>query len=302
MAADRESLTPPDPPTELSLEELAAAFARAMDRSDASASACAGTMHAADSRDLSAAEVEAESADDAAGGQLVAESRAAESKSDGCSGSFRPTTETLEASHAEHTFLDQTQQSRPGGAPRDRSAASADDAEVTDDQCPITPAAVLEAMLFVGDPDGNPIAPSRAAELMRGVSPGEIAALVDELNARYRADRRPYHIVSQGSGYRLTLRPEFASLRNRFFGKVRESRLSQAAVDVLAIVAYQQPITADEINKLRGKPSGHVLNQLVHRQLLRIERSGPRRVARYHTTDRFLELFGLESLDDLPRD
>ena len=150
--------------------------------------------------------------------------------------------------------------------------------------------------------DGEPLTPARAAELMRGVAPGEIAGLVDELNARYEADGRPYTIVSEGSGYRLRLRPEFAPLRNRFYGKMREVRLSQAAVDILAIVAYQQPLTAEQINKLRGKPSGHVLSQLVHRQLLRIERTGPRRTAQYYTTERFLRLFGLDSLDDLPRD
>jgi len=67
-------------------------------------------------------------------------------------------------------------------------------------------------------------------------------------------------------------------------------------------VAYRQPIVAEDVNRLRGIPSGHLLAQLVRRQLLRIER--PQRKPRpihYRTTDRFLELFGLESLDDLPQ-
>jgi segregation and condensation protein B len=70
----------------------------------------------------------------------------------------------------------------------------------------------------------------------------------------------------------------------------------------LAIVAYNAPVTTEDVARLRGKPSGHVLLQLVRRQLLRVERDAtlPRRV-RYSTTPRFLQLFGLESLDELPQ-
>jgi segregation and condensation protein B len=83
---------------------------------------------------------------------------------------------------------------------------------------------------------------------------------------------------------------------------MREARLSQAAIDVLALVAYQQPIAGDQIQKLRNKPSSHVLAHLVRRGLLRIERPGAaRRAPHYYTTDRFLRLFNLGSLDDLPR-
>ena len=91
-------------------------------------------------------------------------------------------------------------------------------------------------------------------------------------------------------------------MRDRFHGRIREARLSQAAIDVLAVVAYQQPLTAEQIGRLRGKPCSHVLSQLVHRGLLRIERKpGKRRTVQYFTTDRFLDLFGLQTLADLPR-
>jgi segregation and condensation protein B len=137
---------------------------------------------------------------------------------------------------------------------------------------------------------------------MRGVAADEIPALVDQLNRRYAARGCPYFIASEGAGYRMTLRREFWPIRNRFYGRIREVRLSQAAIDVLAIVAYRQPVTAETVGQFRGHPSGHLLRQLVHRRLLRIERtdSAPR-IARYWTTDRFLGLFGLESLTDLPR-
>ncbi|MBN2022344.1 MAG: SMC-Scp complex subunit ScpB [Pirellulales bacterium] len=171
-----------------------------------------------------------------------------------------------------------------------------------DETCPIGPMTILEAMLFVDNSENRPLAASRAAELMRGVEPSEIHELVRRLNERYRANRCPYQVVSEDAGYRMQLRSEFHGLRNRFHGRVREARLSQAAIDVLAIVAYRQPLSGDEVTRLRDKPSGHLLAQLVRRRLLRIERPADRsQKAVYHTTDRFLDLFGLASLDDLPQ-
>ena len=131
-----------------------------------------------------------------------------------------------------------------------------------DDACPLSPQAILEAMLFVGNRDNEPLT-RQAAELMRGVDPGEIADLVAALNRRYEAGGRPYQIISDGPGYRLTLRKGYEAIRRQFYGRVRETRLSQAAVDILAIVAYQQPITAEQVSQLRGRPSSRALSQLV---------------------------------------
>jgi segregation and condensation protein B len=170
------------------------------------------------------------------------------------------------------------------------------------DPCPISPQTILEALLFVGNRDAQPITAAQAAELMRGVEAREIGDLVDRLNRRYTERGCPYYVISEGAGYRLTLRKSFASLRDRFYGRIREARLSQAAVDVLAIVAYRQPITAEQVRQLRGKPSGRLLSQLVRRGLLRVQRGeAPPRKLQYSTDSRFLELFSLESLDDLPQ-
>lgn len=186
----------------------------------------------------------------------------------------------------------------PGGETEPLEPELADDK----DPCQLCPRSILEAMLFVGNQSNEPLASAQAAELMRGVTPEEIPDLVDELNRRYAASGAPYQIASQGAGYRLVLRPAFNSLRDKFYGRVREARLSQAAIDILAIVAYRQPVTADDVSKVRGMPSGGVLSQLVRRQLLRIERpQGRRQPPQYYTTNRFLDLFGLESLADLPQ-
>jgi segregation and condensation protein B len=166
----------------------------------------------------------------------------------------------------------------------------------------VSPLSVLEAMLFVGHPRNEPLTAERAARLMRGVEPEEVHELVQELNRRYEAGGCPYHVVSEGTGYLLVLRDEFHRLRNKFYGQVRAARLSQAAVEVLSLVAYNQPVTRDDIDRLRGIHSGPILTQLVRRRLLRIERTDAKpRKTLYYSTPRFLALLGLESLEDLPQ-
>jgi segregation and condensation protein B len=90
-------------------------------------------------------------------------------------------------------------------------------------------------------------------------------------------------------------------LRDAFYGRIREARLSQPAIDVLAIVAYQQPVSQAEIDRLRGRPSATILSQLVRRDLLSVERLGGKAKPAYRTTERFLDLFDLDDVSDLPR-
>ena len=168
---------------------------------------------------------------------------------------------------------------------------------------PVSPLSVLEAMLFMGDPQNRPLAPALAAELMRGVTVDEIHALVRELNVKYDAQRAPWTVVLRDGGYVMQLREEFLPIRELFYGTIRQAKLSQAAIDILAIIAYKQPLTAEEVTQLRGTASITILGQLVRRQLLRtkrVKRDG-KTITEYYTTDRFLELFSLESLGDLPR-
>lgn len=174
---------------------------------------------------------------------------------------------------------------------------SGDDAAAAE----VTPQTILEAMLFVGHPLGEPLTSEQIAVLMRGVRAEEIDELVQELNEAYDRDGSVYRIANHGAGYRLELRGEWAPIRDRFYGRVKEARLSQSAVDVLAIVAYQQPISGEEVDRLRAKPSGGVLSQLVRRDLLQIERPAPKAPPLYRTTSRFLDLFGLDELADLPQ-
>ena len=166
----------------------------------------------------------------------------------------------------------------------------------------LSPLSILEAMLFVGDKENRPLTPERASDFMRNVSPEEITLLIGKLNGRYAAMNCPYEIVPIEKGFRLSLRDDFESVRTRFQGRIKEARLNQSAIDVLSIVAYRQPITAEDVQKTRKQPSLSILSQLVRRDLLHIERESKekRPITYYKTTDRFLKLFGLESLDELP--
>jgi segregation and condensation protein B len=159
---------------------------------------------------------------------------------------------------------------------------------------------ILEAMLFLG---GAAVTLDRAAEVIRGLTQEQFQQVLDELGRTYRAQGRPYSILKQEGGYVLALRPTFRYIQQRLAGGVREARLSTAAVEVLAVIAYRQPATKQEVDTLRGHESAAILRQLVRRGLISVTNraeSGGRDV-QYGTTGRFLELFGLNSLDDLPR-
>lgn len=171
-----------------------------------------------------------------------------------------------------------------------------------DDASEISPRTVLESMLFVGRPDNQPLTSEQLSGLMRGVSADEVETIIAELNSRYTAEARPYEIIREGFGYRMTLRSTFAPLREKYYGRMRRVRLSQAAIEVLALVAYNEPLTSDEVARLRGTASGNVLRHLVRRRLLRVERPETKpRKTKYFTTQRFLDVFHLRNLSDLPR-
>ncbi|MFN7804615.1 MAG: SMC-Scp complex subunit ScpB [Planctomycetaceae bacterium] len=165
----------------------------------------------------------------------------------------------------------------------------------------VTPSQVIEAALFVG---GQALTAGKLYALLRGaITVDQVPELIDELNTLYAAQERPYEIRLGDGGYRLELRPEYDRLRARVFGQgPREVRLSQDLLEVLALVAYRQPITQEEIEALGKASPGNQLRQLLRRELIQLERDPeqPKEV-RYRTTERFLSVFGLANLADLPQ-
>lgn len=164
----------------------------------------------------------------------------------------------------------------------------------------VTPRQVIEALLFVG---GQPFTGKRLADLLGGGFTHErVDELINEINMRYARQARPYEVRLGEGGYRLALRPEFERVRERVYGYgPREVKLSQDALEILALVAYQQPVSRETVEQT-GKPNASaVLRQLLQRELISLQRGdGGKDDVTYHTTPRFLQLFGLGSLDDLP--
>ncbi|QDV23284.1 SMC-Scp complex subunit ScpB [Aureliella helgolandensis] len=168
--------------------------------------------------------------------------------------------------------------------------------------CPVTPMSILESILFVGRPDNGTISAAEIAGLMRGVREAEVEELVQELNDLYEQTGRAIRISQLGNGYKAELARDLNHVKDQFYGRARDVRLNQAAIDCLALIAYQPGISRDKLEEQRGQPCGSVLNQLVRRELLEIRRVGKGKEAttEYYTTQRLLELAGLDSLEDLP--
>jgi len=159
---------------------------------------------------------------------------------------------------------------------------------------------VLEALLFVG---GEPLATKKLLDLLGGSTTAEqLDETLTRLNTRYLTEGRPYEIRLQTGGYVLQLREEFEAVRSRAFGHgPKDVKLAQDALEVLALIAYRQPASKEELEEM-GRPNlGPILRQLLRRQLVSLERREEEDVARYRTTPRFLGLFGLQSLHDLPQ-
>jgi segregation and condensation protein B len=167
-------------------------------------------------------------------------------------------------------------------------------------EVPPSPEQLIEAMLFVG---GHPLTDAVACAAVRGLTAEQFRDAVATLNRRYREQRRPYAVEARDDGFVLVVRPGYRNLRERLFGGPREARLSQPALDVLSVVAYRQPVGKAEVDAIRGTDSGAVLRQLVRLGLVVVQHRADAagREVRYGTTARFLQVFGLASLDELPR-
>jgi chromosome segregation and condensation protein ScpB len=170
---------------------------------------------------------------------------------------------------------------------------------VNEPTVPPTPLQIIEAMLFVGGP---PLTFEDAADAIRGLTPEQFRECIDVLNRVYRGQNRPYSVVHGAAGHVLHIGARYAAVRERLFGGPREARLTQPALDVLSLVAYRQPVPKSEIDAVRGSDSGAVLRQLLRLGLIAVTESNQEsKETHYGTSKRFLEVFRLRDLDDLPQ-
>lgn len=158
----------------------------------------------------------------------------------------------------------------------------------------------VEALLFVA---AAPLTVQQVAETLDGeILPGEAKDILDKLAGRYESDSPGLKIERVAEGYRLVTRPEHFPFVKAFLKVQNLRKLSSAAVETLAIVAYNQPVTNAGIGTIRGRESAGVLKGLLEKKLVRIagRKDVVGRPLLYATTKEFLVHFGLNSLEDLP--
>jgi segregation and condensation protein B len=158
---------------------------------------------------------------------------------------------------------------------------------------------VIEAILFTAS---KPITIAELKRVLRGYTPSKIETLVRELQLEYINDNRSFRIQDIAGGFECSTDPKFAPwiLKLELQRKARQA--TQSALETLAILAYKQPITRAEIEDLRGVDVSGVLSTLLERNLIKMvgRKEIPGRPFLYGTTEKFLEHFGLKSLQDLP--
>jgi segregation and condensation protein B len=174
---------------------------------------------------------------------------------------------------------------------------------MTDPTGPVAPAADLiaavEAVLFAA---AEPVHPKEVAAAFEGATEVEVSAAIDALRERYSQGAGGLTVEQVAGAFRLATKPEVGAIVRQFFRQRNRTRLSPAALETLAIVAYRQPITVPEIQAMRGvDPSGSLKN-LLEKSLVRI--LGRKKVVGnpllYGTTKQFLVHFALNRLEDLP--
>ena len=157
---------------------------------------------------------------------------------------------------------------------------------------------ILEALLLSSS---EPVTPARLGRIVPESSAREVREDLAALNESYAAEGRGFRIEEVGGGYQFRTVPDLAAFVQQL-EPVPPLRMSRAGLETLAIIAYKQPVTRAEVEHVRGVDAGPLLRGLLERRLVRIagHREVPGRPILYATTPRFLEVFGLAGLSDLP--
>ncbi len=157
----------------------------------------------------------------------------------------------------------------------------------------------IHALLFVSD---KPLSANRIAEILGDIDAEVVKSLLEEIKAEINTCNLPYVLKEIAGGYQLLVRPLFAPFIRKFLQIKKTRRMSPALLETLAIIAYKQPITRVEVEAIRGVSVAHAFEQLQERNLIRVcgVSELPGRPKLYRTTDEFLVMFGLNSLQDLP--
>lgn len=171
--------------------------------------------------------------------------------------------------------------------------------ELESAECTVTTESIIEAILFASD---SPVPAAKIAQIIGVGGVAEVKRHIEGLNSRYGRVGSSFRIEEIAKGYQMLTLPEFNIWLRKLLRVRKESKLSSAALETLAVVAYRQPVIRAAIEEIRGVAVGEVLQRLREMNLVKIvgrsEVIG--RPLLYGTTKRFLEVFGLASLDELP--
>ena len=180
---------------------------------------------------------------------------------------------------------------------KDHQQPEQTDQNTLDDR--ISSESVTEAVLFASD---EPLTDNRLAKIV-GTTPGETRKNVESLNKRYQNSSCSFRIEQIAGGYQMMTLPEYNHWLKKLLAHRSNSKLSTAALETLAIIAYKQPIIRAEVENIRGVAAGDMIRNLAYKGLVKIvgraEVLG--RPMLYGTTKKFLQVFGLNSLKDLPK-
>ncbi len=161
---------------------------------------------------------------------------------------------------------------------------------------------LVEALLFAA---AEPMTVNAVVKAVddEGTGVPEVRAVLDALTDHYEVQPRGFKLVKLGTGYQIVTRERYAPWVEAMVAGKRKTRLSRPALETAAVIAYKQPITRLDVERIRGVDAGAVLNTLLERSLIMIKGRdpGPGRPLLYGTTQQFLDYFGLAKLSDLPR-
>jgi segregation and condensation protein B len=158
----------------------------------------------------------------------------------------------------------------------------------------------LESLLFVSE---IPLTPKKIASFVKDASLDEVqkalASLLEEINGLDRS----FQIIQIAEGFQLVTRPEYHKWAKELYKVISKTRLSKAALEALAIIAYKQPVTRAEVEAIRGVEVSNLIQSLLEKKMVRIlgRAETPGRPLLYATTHEFLIHFGLKDLSDLPK-
>lgn len=158
---------------------------------------------------------------------------------------------------------------------------------------------VMEALLFAAT---KPLTVAEIRKAVKSLTPSEITKIIREIQEDFRQNPRSFELIEVAGGFEFATKKEFAPWLMRIELQRKARQVTQSALETLAILAYKQPATRAEIEELRGVDVSGVLNTLVERDLIRIvgRKEVPGRPFLYGTAEKFLEHFGLKSLQELP--